>query len=321
MTKDIAKGLIAILAVLAITYGLAAARPDRPLTPSAPFTGKAHGTPAKASAAGGRVIMHVNGEPVTEAEFGAFMTQAPEQMQMLYQSPEGRRLLAQEFVKLKVLEQEGRRLGIEHDANVATRLEMDRINVMAGSTLRKLVSKPSEARLRAEYEKEKGRLAAKDISHILIAYEGGVVPGRGGRTRTLAQAGAHASRIAQRAKGGGNFADLARSESDDVQPAQAGGFLGPIADGALPPELNAVVMSLQPGQVSDPVRSQFGVHVFKAGQAKSQPYEQVRDTLAAQVQRQEAEAAMARLEKTAKVELDPKFFPLAQQQGVRPRTP
>lgn len=321
MTKDIAKGLLAILAVLAITYGLAAARPDRPLTPSAPFTGQAHGTPARASAAGGRVIMHVNGEPVTEAEFGAFMTQAPEQMQMLYQSPEGRRLLAQEFVKLKVLEQEGRRLGIEHDANVATRLEMDRINVMAGSTLRKLVSKPSEARLRAEYEKEKGRLSAKDISHILIAYEGGAVPGRGGKVRTLAQAGAYASRIAQRAKAGGNFADLARSESDDVQSAQAGGFLGPIADGALPPELNAVVMSLQPGQVSDPVRSQFGVHVFKAGQAKSQPYEQVRDTLAAQIQRQEAEAAMARLEKTARVELDPKFFPPAQQQGVRPRTP
>ena len=320
MTKDLAKGLIAILTVAAVSYGLAAVRPDRPLTPSAPFTGKTAAA-GQGPAKSGRVVMHVNGEPVTEAEFHAFITQAPEQMQMLYQSPEGRRLLAQEFVKLKALEQEGRRLGVEQDPDVATKMEMDRTTVLAGSTLRKLVKKPTEAQLRAEYEKGKGRTGPREISHILIAFEGGAVPGRGGRARSLQQATAHASRIVQRLRSGGSFGELARSESDDVQSAQAGGFLGPVADGAMPPEINAVVMNLKPGEVSAPVQSQFGVHIFKVAEPKPQAFEQVRDSLAAQIQRQEAEAAMMRIEKTAKVEMDPKFFPPAQPQGNVPRTP
>ena len=81
--------------------------------------------------------MHVNGEPVTESEFEAFRAQAPEQTQQFYMTPEGQRMLAQEIVKFKALEQEGRRLGVEgRIPRRSTRIEMARSNIIAGYALK-----------------------------------------------------------------------------------------------------------------------------------------------------------------------------------------
>lgn len=308
MKKDLTIALLGILVIAGVSYGLNWMRPDLPLTPSEPFRA-GHGAGAAAKAKEGRIVMHVNGEAVDEYELNAFLANAPEQLQIYFQTDEGRRLVAQEFVKLKVLEQEGRRRGYDRDPDVRTRIEADRLNLIASFTIRKLVGQPSDAELRAEFEKSKSKLATKDISHILITYEGSGVPPRTGKPAPPAQALERARRIAAQAKKGADFAALARAESDDLNSANSGGYLGPVTEGAMPPELDAVVKKLEPGQVSDPVRSQFGFHIFKAGATRTQPFEQVRDTIAAQLQRKRAEQEMTKLEKAAQVELDPKFFP------------
>jgi hypothetical protein len=306
--RDLIIAAIGILVVAGLAYGLDTMRPDLPLTPSQPFSAEAKSESA-APAKQGRIVMHVNGEPVDEFELNAFLSNAPEQLQVYFTTDEGRRLVAQEFVKLKVLEQEGRRRGYDRDPTVRTQIDADRLNVMARFTLRRLVGEPSEAELRAEFEKSKGKLAAKDISHILITYEGAGVPPRTGKPAPPAQALERAKRIASQAKKGADFAALARKESDDLQSANAGGYLGPVSEGSMPPELDAVVMKLAPGEISEPVRSQFGFHIFKAGETRTQQFEQVREALASQLQRKRAEQEMTRLEKAAKVELDPKIFP------------
>lgn len=314
MKKDLIPVAIAIVAIGAICYGLAEATPDLP-PPQSHLVTSTGTSAAKTIAPDDRIVMHVNGEPITEREFSAFVAEAPEQMQFFYMSPEGRRILADELVKLKALEQEGRRLGVDRDPAVATRLEMTETNIVAGSALRKIIGPPDEAKLRAAYEKEKSGLESAELSHILVAYQGGNVPPRTGQPPTEAEAVQKAERLAQRIRGGADFAAVAQKESDDLQSAQQGGSLGVMQPGSLPPQIQNAVSALAAGEVSAPVKSEFGIHLFKAGERRSQPFEAVRDALAARMQREEAAKAMERLHKSAKVELDAKFFAPSKRPG------
>jgi len=60
-----------------------------------------------------------------------------------------------------------------------------------------------------------------------------------------------------------DFAALAREFSDDSGSKDAGGDLGWFGKGRMVKEFEDVVFSLQDGQVSGPVKSQFGYHVIK----------------------------------------------------------
>lgn len=62
--------------------------------------------------------------------------------------------------------------------------------------------------------------------------------------------------------GGEDFAELARQHSDDASAAK-GGDLGWLSPGETVPEFERAMDALQAGQVSDPIRSPFGVHLIK----------------------------------------------------------
>lgn len=308
MKKDLSIALAAVLLVLAAAWALAAARPDRPLTPSQPFSPAAKEAGAKkVLAPDDKIVMHVNGEPITEREFQMFLEQAPEQARGFYASPAGRRALADELVKLKALEQEGIRLGLADDPSVRSQVDATRAQIIAGRTLQKLMSEGNDARLRAEFEKEKTN--SVDLSHIILAYEGsGVQPRGGAQAGTVEAAILKANGLAARIRAGESFASVAEKESDDVQSGSRGGSLGTIQlnDANLPPDVAAVITNLPPGQVSAPVRTQFGVHLFK----KAAPsFEAMKPALVQKLQRELLESTMQRLTHNAKVELDPKFFP------------
>ena len=308
--KDVPIALAAILIIAALCFGLAMMRPDLPATPSVPFsTLPVTKATAAATIKNDKVVMRVNGEAVTEGEFNAFVQQAPEQMQAFYGSPEGRRTLAEQLVKLKSLEQEGRRLGVEADPEAASRIEMARANIIAAYTLQRLIPQPNDQALRAEFEKQKKNFDTLELSHIVIAYAGGAIPPKTGPPLSEADAMKKARAIEAKLRSGADFAQIARSESDDVNSGGEGGRLGEVSPSALPPEVQSVVANLKPQQVSQPVKSPYGIHIFKSGAHTSRGFDQMKATFAAKLQRDAAEAALARFQKSAKVELDPKFFP------------
>lgn len=70
------------------------------------------------------------------------------------------------------------------------------------------------------------------------------------------------SELRQRIEGGARFEDLARQYSDDGS-AQMGGDLGWAGPGRYVPEFEQALNALQPGQVSQPVVSRFGVHLIQ----------------------------------------------------------
>ena len=75
------------------------------------------------------------------------------------------------------------------------------------------------------------------------------------------QAGELVAELRARALAGEDFSELAREYSDDIGSAQEGGELGWTNPGQMVPEFEAAMADTAPGQISKPVRTQFGWHV------------------------------------------------------------
>ena len=67
--------------------------------------------------------------------------------------------------------------------------------------------------------------------------------------------------LRRRVQGGESFAELARAHSADAPSAARGGDLGWLNPGDVVPEFERVVSGLQPGEISEPFRTQFGWHI------------------------------------------------------------
>jgi peptidyl-prolyl cis-trans isomerase D len=124
--------------------------------------------------------------------------------------------------------------------------------------------------------------------HILISVA------KGADAKTDAAAKAKAEDILKQIKAGGNFADLAKKNSDDPGSKATGGELPMIATSGLDPAYGKAAMALAPGQTSDPVRSSFGYHIIQTEekqQAGFKPFAEVKATILAQLQTQKSAAA------------------------------
>ena len=102
-----------------------------------------------------------------------------------------------------------------------------------------------------------------------------------------------ARRIAQSAleqvRGGADFTAVARKVSEDVGSAAQGGDLGCSPRGRMVPEFDNAAFSLEPGQVSDLVKTPFGYHVIRLDSKKeetvpalAQVKDRIREALVAQ---------------------------------------
>jgi peptidyl-prolyl cis-trans isomerase D len=124
--------------------------------------------------------------------------------------------------------------------------------------------------------------------HILIT-----VP-KGADAKTDAAAKAKAADILKQVKAGGNFAELAKKNSDDPGSKDTGGELPMMATKQLDPAYGSAAMLLSPGQTSPLVRSSFGYHIIQT-EAKQpagvKPLAEVKATILAQLQTQKSAAA------------------------------
>lgn len=79
----------------------------------------------------------------------------------------------------------------------------------------------------------------------------------------LLETEAQAKEVKQKLDKGAKFADIAKKSSKDEGTKASGGSLGYFMKGQLVPEFEAKAFSMKPGQVSDPVKTQFGWHIIK----------------------------------------------------------
>jgi peptidyl-prolyl cis-trans isomerase D len=90
--------------------------------------------------------------------------------------------------------------------------------------------------------------------------------------------------VLKQARKGGKFEDLAKKYSEDPGTKDKGGDLGWIVQKQTVPEFEKTAFSLNPGQISDLVKTQYGFHIIKVMEketAHTKPFEEVKESLRA----------------------------------------
>ena len=119
-------------------------------------------------------------------------------------------------------------------------------------------------------------------SHILLKTEG----------KDEAAVRAQAEDVLKKAKAGADFAALAKQYSQDEGSAPNGGDLDYFGRGRMVPEFDAVAFAMEPGQISDLVKTSFGFHIIKLVDKKTgstRPLEEVRPQLQDQLSTERAQ--------------------------------
>lgn len=120
-------------------------------------------------------------------------------------------------------------------------------------------------------------------SHILLKTDG----------KDDAAVKKQAGEILAKAKGGADFAELAKKYSQDESNAAKGGDLDYFGRGQMVPEFDAAAFSMQPGQISDLVKTQYGYHIIKMVDKKAatqRPLSEVRAQIEDQLKWEQAQA-------------------------------
>jgi peptidyl-prolyl cis-trans isomerase SurA len=145
-----------------------------------------------------------------------------------------------------------------------------------------------ETELQEAYEQRQSqyRVAGElTVSHILF-----LVP-EGAAAEQEERAKAKAARVLQQLRSGSDFTALAREHSEGPS-AEGNGLLGTFRTGELLPGFEEAVAGLQPGEISDLVRTLVGWHIIRLESRKDgghRPFEEVREELRAELSRAKTE--------------------------------
>ena len=138
----------------------------------------------------------------------------------------------------------------------------------------------NEADLKAYYEQNKSRLSGPEerrASHILLTLDAGA------SADAVKAAEEKAKALLARVKADpAQFAQLAKENSQDPGSAQNGGDLGFFGPGAMVQAFNDAVFAMKKGDISDIVRTDFGLHIIQLTDVKSaeiKPYEAMRASI------------------------------------------
>jgi len=155
----------------------------------------------------------------------------------------------------------------------------------------KIKSKITDSTILAEYEKMKKELVGKEevkASHILVEKE------------------ETAKEVKAKLDKGSKFSDLAKEYSSDEGSKSNGGELGYFSKGQLVPEFENSAFSMKKGQISDPIKSQFGWHIIKVEDKrpiKVPTLEEAKPSIQAKLSREVFEEYLKELDKKSNLKL------------------
>jgi hypothetical protein len=136
---------------------------------------------------------------------------------------------------------------------------------------------PEEDELRQIYEREQPYTEVQ-LQHILIRIPDNPEPAQVDSVRTIAEG------LRERALAGESFEELARTYSQDPTSAAEGGSMGGwIGRTMLVDELDSFVFNMEPGTISETVRSTFGYHIVRITDRREPDYEEIREDYKANV--------------------------------------
>jgi hypothetical protein len=251
-----------------------------------------------------KVLATAGDVKVTGADFEAVIANVPPQYTARLNDPTVRKGLLDQIVRVKLLAEEAERRKIDRKPEVKRQLEMQREQTLTNSLAQDLQGS-SDAADRAYFDANKPSFDDVKARHILIRTPDSPVPvGAGKKALSDADAKAKAGQIEAQLKKGGDFAAIAKSESDDVSSGIKGGDLGTFAPWKMDPVFAKAALGLQKNQISEPVKTQFGYHIIQLLDDTPRTFEQAKG----EVGQARWSALVSELGEKYKTQYNPEFF-------------
>ncbi len=233
----------------------------------------------------------IDGAPVPRRDFDVYLQSATQGRPAADVTAEQKSQVLDELINMQVVADKALKDGLDKDPEVAGRLDIFRLRVLADAESQKFLKgkEPTDAELHAEYDQA---VAAMDKTeyharHILVADKD------------------KATALIKKIKGGAKFEDVAKAESTDGSKAN-GGDLGWFTAGRMVKPFSDAVKGLKKGEMtSEPVQTQFGWHIIKLEDTREvtpPPFDSVKAQLTNRVMQKKLQAFIDDLKKNAKIE-------------------
>lgn len=266
-------------------------------------------TPAVAATAD-PVVLTIGSEKITQSMFQEIIASLPAQQQAQLATPAARRSLAEQLAELKVMAQEARSRKLDQSGAVKAKIALQSDQVLASAMYQELTAgDPDDAALRAYYDAHKQDWEEVKARHILIRMKGSRVPLRDGHKELSdEEALAKAKEVRAKIVAGTKFEDEAKIESDDTGSGENGGDLGTFGQGQMVPEFDAVVFKVPIGQVTEPIKTDFGYHLILVEERKSKSFEDAKGEIQQKIRPEMGQKAIDALKAKTTVVYDEAYF-------------
>jgi peptidyl-prolyl cis-trans isomerase C len=244
------------------------------------------------------VLALVNGRTITQVEFDIRWNELSEATRARYSKEGGKRRFLDELITRELLMQEARRQGLDQNDVIRDRTQRYKEQLILDELLKERLREKVDltpAELAAYYDKHANELLAPlkvQVSQMLLPN----LPA--------------AKDLKKQIETGGDFAKFAQRYSLDEKTKAKGGDLGPYRKSALDPEVDAVVHTLKPGVISEPIKTEAGYYLIKVSpldqatiQADFATRERLRQELLADKRRKRFEDVISDIRTKATVRL------------------
>jgi peptidyl-prolyl cis-trans isomerase C len=257
-----------------------------------------------------KVVLTIGEQRMTAGEFEQLIDALPEQVRVAARGP-NKRQFAEQLVRIKILSQEARKRKLDETPLVQQQIELQKDTLLANALFADMTAnvKVDEATERQYYGEHKSEYETVHTRHILIRMKGSPLTQRAGKQElTEEEALAKAQELRKKLLAGGDFAALAKTESDDATSGANGGDLGSFKHGQMVAEFDQAAFGLPVGQVSEPVKTRYGYHLIKVEQHDTKTFDEVKSDLEKKMRPELARSAVENLRRQTPVILDDGFF-------------
>jgi parvulin-like peptidyl-prolyl isomerase len=267
-------------------------------------------TPAAPPADPNKIVLTIGSEKMTAGQFESMVDALPAQYQQVARGPR-KREFAESIVQLKLLSQSAEKAGLEKSAKVQQQLQFQRENLLAQAMFESIqqTAKVDDAAVQTYYASHKNEYDSVKAKHILIRIKGAPMPGKEGKPElTEEQALAKAQDVVKKLKAGADFAEEAKTESDDTGSAQQGGDLGEFHRGMMVPPFEEAAFALKVGEISEPVKSPFGYHIILVQAHNTKSLADVKPEIEKALRPEMAKKEVVAMREKSAVQIDDSFF-------------
>ena len=295
-------------AAAAMAQQASPATPPKPVSPAPPALAPI--TSPESNLGPDAVVLTIGNLQMTRAQFEVLLSALASNGRPAT-SPAAKRQVAEQYAELETMAQEARQRKLDESAEVKQMMAIQGDSFLANALAKKISDDThfTELDLRSYYDSHKNEFEEAQGGHILIRFKGSSVPLKPGqKDLTDEEALAKAKDIRAKILAGADFATLAKAESDDTGSGAKGGDLGTFKHGQMVAAFDQAAFSLPVGQVSEPVKSQFGYHIIKITSRNSRSFDDAKAQIEKELKPKLAKEALEQLKAHTPVALNDAYF-------------